>query len=67
MLTRDLTLLNICNIASLICVKYMLHNGNIYAVYVLSLSVTHICDICDIGLTECQLYQKYIYAEYIYA
>ena len=67
MLTKDLTLLNICDIVSSIYVKYMLHNGNIYAVYVLSLSVTHICDICDIGLTECQLYQKYIYAEYIYA
>ena len=59
--------LGILCIASSICLKYMLHNDNIYAVYVLSLSVTHICDICDIGLTECQLYQKYIYAEYIYA
>ena len=59
--------LGILCIALSICLKYMLHNGNIYAVYVLSLSVTHICDICNIGLTECQLYQKYIYAEYIYA
>ena len=71
LLHSDLTLLNICDIASLICVKYMLHNDkiiccvcalvarNTYANHML-----HIIHYSRIGLTDCQLYQKYIYATY---
>ena len=67
MLTRDLTLLNKCDIASLICVKYMSHNDNIicceYALIARNTYANHMLHIIQnsrIGLTECQLYQKYI-------